>query len=140
MCAIDHADFSLGAFFHRLPASLSPPFQCSWPLIFDSACLSDGRSGPCEVSFALSSWLQRGNRVPRTSSSVVHPSEPDRWLRSAPLEPPLFQHGKSRSNFFHISRLSRRIGMDICSILPTNHHGRENRSEPTSQSRSSRLH
>lgn len=58
MRAIDHADFSLGAFFHRLPEFLSPPFQCSWPLIFDSACLSDGRSGPCEVSFPLSPWLQ----------------------------------------------------------------------------------
>lgn len=140
MCAIDHADFSLGAFFHRLPEFLSPPFQCSWPLIFDSACLSDGRAGPCEVSFALSSWLQRGNKVPRTSSSVVRPPEPDRWLRSSSLEPLLLQYGKSRSNIFHISRPSRRIGMDICSILPTNHPGRGNRSEQTSQSRSSRLH
>lgn len=116
MCAIDHAGLS---------STVSPrfgplPFNVPRPLIFDSARLPSGRSGPREVSLALSSWLRGGNSRPAPLSFT--PQSLIDGCVSQSMENP-------GQTFFHISNPSRRIAMDICSSLPTNHHGREKRSQ-----------
>lgn len=107
------------------PPFLSPPFRCSWPLIFDSACLSNGPAQPSParpppLRFVILAAPSRGGLA-------------DRLLCRSPLRglidgcaPPRFSHrshcfakgGKSRSNIFHISSPGRRIDVDVCSIHP----------------------
>lgn len=118
MCAIDHADFSLRAFFHCLPTFSIPPFRCSWPLIFDSACLWNGRPGPAPAGSP--SFCRLGCAASTRSSGPASPSfTPQSLINGYSHRSHCFtEGGKSKSNIFHISSASRRIDTDVCSIYP----------------------
>lgn len=128
MCAIDHPGLSLGAFLLLLPTFLSPPFQFSWPLTLDSACFSSCWLRPRGFSSFLVLLAVTWPHGPLDRLSCYLSSRGDRWPHAfAALVPrsrcftvsPPTDHGKSRSNIFHISSFTRRIEMDICSNYPT---------------------
>lgn len=129
MCSRSRRLFTASFSSSVSPPFLSPPFRCSWPLIFDSACLSNGPARPSPA------WPPRGLLRFVILAALSRGGLADRLLCRSALRglidgcaPPRFSHrshcfaegGKSRSNIFHISSPGRRIGVDVCSIQTSN--------------------